>query len=66
MLLMYIHLDLAKKYTKKGGTIHFYTFEKEENFNKLKEKFKEFKKIKIIKTWQTSPKVYRICLDLRV
>ena len=60
------YLDLAKKYTKKGGTIHFYTFEKEENFNKLKEKFKEFKKIKIIKTGQTSPKVYRICLDLRV
>jgi tRNA (guanine37-N1)-methyltransferase len=60
------YLKLAKEYTKKGGTIHFYTFEKEENFNKLKEKFKDFKKVDLIKTGQTSPRVYRICLDLKV
>tara|TARA_Y100000310_G_scaffold345146_1_gene462180 strand:+ start:2110 stop:2883 length:774 start_codon:yes stop_codon:yes gene_type:complete len=60
------YLDLAKQYSKKGATIHFYTFEKEENFSKLKEKFKDFKKIKVVKTGQTSPRVYRVCLDLKV
>ncbi len=59
------YLDLAKQHLKKNGTIHFYTFEKEKNFQKLKEKFKSFKKVRLIKTGQTSPRVYRVCLDLK-
>ena len=59
------YLNLAKEYTKRGGTIHLYIFEKEENFKKLKEKLKDFKKVNLIKTGQTSPRVYRVCLDLK-
>lgn len=59
------YLDLAKKHIKKGGTIHLYAFEKEENFRKLKENFKGFKKIELVKTGQTSPRVYRVCLNLK-
>jgi len=33
------YIKLAKKYLKKNGTIHIYTFEKEINFDKLIKKF---------------------------
>ncbi len=59
------YLDLAITYCKRGGMIHFYTFENEENFDRLKKKFDKFKKVQLIKTGQTSPRVYRICLDLK-
>ncbi|MBT3416512.1 methyltransferase [Candidatus Woesearchaeota archaeon] len=57
------YLSLALKNLKPTGTIHLYTFEKQENFNKLKEKYKKYN-IKLIKAGTPAPRKYRVCLDL--
>jgi len=57
-------LNLALKHLKKKGIIHLYTFAREEDFKELKNKYKTFKKVKLIKCGQTSPRIYRVCLDL--
>lgn len=58
------YLDLALKHLKKNGIIHLYIFEKQENFNKLKEKYKKYNP-KLIKAGTPAPRKYRVCLDLK-
>jgi tRNA (guanine37-N1)-methyltransferase len=58
------YLSLALRYLKKDGKIHIYIFEKEENFKKLKEKYKKYKP-KIAKAGSPSPGKFRICLQLQ-
>jgi tRNA (guanine37-N1)-methyltransferase len=57
-------LDLALKHLNKKGIIHLYTFAREEDFKELKNKYKKFKP-KLKKCGQTSPRIYRVCLDLK-
>ncbi|MBI2559365.1 class I SAM-dependent methyltransferase family protein [Candidatus Woesearchaeota archaeon] len=67
-------LDLAIKYAKKNGTIHFYDFLHEDEFYKAEDKIKEacfsLKKkcrmLEIVKCGQYSPRFYRICVDFIV
>ena len=60
------YIPLALKYLKQKGTIHLYSFAKEKEFNEIKERYKKkFKSVKIIKAGNYSPRVYRICLDLK-
>lgn len=67
-------LDIALSSVKKGGIIHFYAFAREEEFINIKEKIKKVckeskKKCKIqriVKVGQQSPRVYRICIDIKI
>lgn len=67
-------LDLALKFTKKNGIIHFYDFEHEDEFYKAEEKVKAVckeseKKFEILKTakcGQYSPGFYRVCVDFQI
>ncbi len=59
------YLKLALKYLKPKGKIHIYLFSHENDFKKLKEKYKKFKP-KIIKAGSPSPGKYRVCLDLQI
>ena len=58
-------LELALKHLKAKGVIHLYTFAKEEDFKKLKEKYSKRFKIKLTKAGTPSPGRYRVCLDLQ-
>jgi tRNA (guanine37-N1)-methyltransferase len=61
------YLKLALEYLKPHGKIHLYLFEKEENFKKLKEKYKKkFKSVKLVKAGSPGPGKYRVCLDLKI
>ena len=55
------YLDLALKHLKPKGKIYLYIFEKEENFKKLKEKYKA----KLIKAGSPAPGKYRVCVELK-
>lgn len=57
------HLKLALNHLKPKGKIYLYVFEKEENFKKLKEKYKKFKP-KLIKAGSPSPGKFRVCVEL--
>lgn len=67
-------LNLALKYAKNKGIIHFYDFLHEGEFCKAEEKVKaacrkakkKYKILKIIKCGQYSPGFYRVCADFRV
>ena len=68
-------LNLALNYTKEGGVIHFYDFEREENLwepvidKAEKAAKKEGKSIEILEKeicGHYAPYVYRVCLDFRV
>lgn len=68
-------LDLAFNYTKKGGIIHYYEFEREENlWDKPINKIKDYAKknnldLKVKgkeKCGHYAPYVHRICLDLKL
>ena len=65
-------LDLALKKIKKNGVIHIYHFLKEDKINKksanklFKNKIKKFKILNIVKCGQFSPRVYRVCVDVKV
>ena len=59
------YLDLALKHLKPKGIIHLYTFIKEENFKKLKEKYSKKFKVKLTKAGTPAPGKYRVCLDLQ-
>ena len=63
-------LPLAKKYAKKGATIHYYTFGKEDEFEEIKTKLKKLffktKSMDIVKCGQYSPYVYRMCVDIKL
>ncbi|MEK6935034.1 MAG: methyltransferase [Nanoarchaeota archaeon] len=64
------YLDLAKKYIKRQGIIHFYTFAQEKEFknlnDKVKKRFKKFKILKIVKCGNYAPFTYRVCIDFKV
>ncbi|MDP3766082.1 MAG: 50S ribosomal protein L11 methyltransferase [Nanoarchaeota archaeon] len=67
-------LDLALKYIKKNGFMHFYDFLHEDEFYKAEEKAKgacnkakkKYKILKLVKCGQYSPRFYRVCLDFVV
>lgn len=63
------YLNLASKYLNKKGTIHLYTFIEETQINKTKSIFSKylssFKILKRVKCGEYSPRVYRVCLDLK-
>ncbi len=59
------YLTLALKHLKKKGKIHLYTFAKEENFKKLKEKYSKKFKVKLIKAGTPAPRKYRVCVELQ-
>jgi len=67
-------LDLALKYIKNKGIIHFYDFLHEDEFYKAEEKVKSackkhkknFKILKTTKCGQYSPRFYRVCVDFLV
>ena len=67
-------LDLALKYIKKNGNIHFYDFEHENETYKAEEKVKSACEkstknctiLKVVKCGQYSPRFYRICIDFLV
>lgn len=58
------YLNLALKHIKKDGKIHMYIFAHENDFKKIKEKYKKYKP-KIIKAGTPSPGKFRICLELK-
>lgn len=58
------YLKLALEHLNPKGTIHLYTFSKEEDFKKLKEKYSKKFKVKLVKAGTPSPRKYRVCLDL--
>lgn len=61
------YLGLAVKKLKPKGEIHLYSFAREADFKKLKDKYKKkFKKVDIVKCGVYSPYVYRVCLDLKL
>jgi len=65
------YLNLAFKYIKKSGVIHFYDFCKKDNFPgdsivKVKNINNKVKVLKAVKCGEFSPKIYRICLDIKV
>jgi len=55
------YLDLAVKKLKKGGIIHFYSFEPEEEI-----KLDNFKILKIVKCGSYGPGKFRICVDVTI
>jgi tRNA (guanine37-N1)-methyltransferase len=67
-------LDLAFSAAKKGTTIHFYDFAREDEFEKAKEKIKKACKtnnkkcriLRVVKCGSYAPRVYRICLDFKI
>lgn len=68
------YLDIALKAAKKGATIHFYEFQKENETDKSIEKIKKAcakakKKCKILQTikcGQHSPREFRFCIEFKV
>lgn len=62
-------LDVAKKFIKKKGVIHFYTFSNEEDIDKIsdtiKKTFKKFKILNVVKCGDIAPGVYRFCIDFK-
>jgi len=67
-------LDLTLKYIKKNGTVHFYDFLHEGEFETAHEKIKKacikskkkFKILNTVKCGQYSPGFYRVCVDFEV
>lgn len=59
------YLSLARNKIKNNGIIHLYLFASEREFEEIKQEYsKRFKKVKLLKTGQYAPGVFRICLDL--
>ncbi len=63
-------LEKAKELSKRNTIIHFYDFEKENEFQKgvekIKKVFPKAKILNIVKTGSPSPRKYRICIDFAV
>lgn len=57
------YLSLAKKYIKKKGIIHFYTFGQEKEIKEMKKKLKAKK---VTKCGDYAPYTYRLCFDLQI
>jgi len=64
------YLELALKYIKPKGIIHFYTFAQEKELKDVKTKIlnysKKIKIKKIVKAGVYSPYTYRLCFDLQI
>ena len=61
-------LELAKSKIKNNGVIHFYDFEREEDIpdkciEKIKNKIKKFKVLKVVKCGSYGPGKFRVCVD---
>ena len=61
-------LELAEKKINKNGIIHFYDFEKEEDIpeksiEKIRNKIKKFKILKVVKCGGFGPGRFRVCVD---
>lgn len=67
-------LDVALNIAGKNATIHFYDFQKQDEFNKSEEKIldacktakKKCKILQTVKCGQNAPRTYRICVDFKV
>ena len=64
-------LDVALRFVKKKGIIHFYDFLHENDIpdvalDKIKKKVKKYKVLEIVKCGQYSPGKFRICVDFQV
>lgn len=64
-------LDVAVKYVKKKGIIHFYTFAAAEEIPEkplflIKQKIPSFKVLSVVKCGQYAPQKYRVCVDFTV
>jgi len=57
------YLSLAKKYIKKKGIIHYYTFGQEKDIKNIKQKYKTKK---VTKCGHYAPYTYRLCFDLQI
>ena len=64
------YLKYALMVSKKGTVVHFYDFQPEGHFKnsleKIKKHAKKFKILNIKKCGQSSPKMFRICVDFKV
>ncbi|MBL7148156.1 MAG: class I SAM-dependent methyltransferase family protein [Nanoarchaeota archaeon] len=64
------YLDLALKYIKKKGIIHFYTFGQEKEIKDIKIKIlkhaKRIKVKKVVKCGDYAPYTFRLCFDLAI
>ncbi|MBN2052237.1 hypothetical protein JW756_01925 [Candidatus Woesearchaeota archaeon] len=68
------YLDVALAASHKGTIIHFYDFQKEDEFEKSVEKIKKscdkagkkFKVLNTVKCGQNAPREYRICVDVEI
>ena len=59
-------LEPAVKKVKPGGMIHIYLFAREDEFEQILERYrKAFDNVELVKCGAYSPRVYRICLDLK-
>jgi len=62
-------LNIAKKFIKKGGIVHFYSFSSEDKIKKIDKKikkvFKKIKILKIVKCGNLAPGIYRYCVDFK-
>jgi len=67
-------LNLALNKIKKNGIIHFYSFAEEDKYKNIikiinqecKKRKKQCKILNIVKCGQFSPRVFRICVDLKI
>ena len=60
------YLTLVLQRLKKSGTIHLYLFRKKEDVGKTVEDYQQhFKEVVLIKCGVYSPRVFRVCLDLK-
>lgn len=67
-------LPLAFRYTKKGSTIHYYNFLREDEFKEEKKKItqickanhKRCKILRIVKCGHYKPYIYRTCTDINI
>jgi len=67
-------LNLALNKIKKNGIIHFYSFSEENNYDKIikiiknecKKQKKKCKILKIVKCGQFSPRIFRMCIDIKI
>ena len=64
-------LDVAVRYVKKGGVIHFYDFVydgsfPEESVAKVSKHVQNFEVLVAVKCGQYAPRKYRVCLDLEI
>ena len=65
------YLDIAIKFLKKSGIIHFYDFQLEQDIpkkpiEKIQKHIKKFKILNVVRCGQYAPRKYRICIDFKI